>query len=115
LDDHALRVIAAGMWGLKTFTLTGCSGITDSGIAEVARCCHHLETLDVSSCERVGEYGDKALLEVGKYCHELTTLNMFGCKHVADAGIKAIANGCRSLQNLSLTGCRELSGSAVKR
>jgi len=114
LDDHALRVIAAGMWGLKTFTLTGCKNITDSGIAEVAQCCHHLETLDVSDCEKVGEYGDKALIEVGKYCHDLTTLNMFGCKHVADAGIKAVALGCRKLENLQLTGCVDLTGAALK-
>ena len=70
--------------------------------------------LDVSSCEKVGDYGDKALLEVGKYCHKLEKLNMYGCKHVGDPGIKAIANGCRQLKELRLTGCKDLTGTAVK-
>ena len=40
-----------------------------------------LTYLNISRCERVGEYGDRALIQLGRSCHQLKGLDAFGCSH----------------------------------
>lgn len=43
--------------------------------------CTGLTYLNISRCERVGEYGDRALIQLGRSCHQLKGLDAFGCSH----------------------------------
>lgn len=114
ITDSVLQTLAAGCWMLQTFIMKRCQRITDAGIVKIAQCCKDLRHLDVSECEHVGEYGDKALVEIGKCCPNLTVLDLFGCRHVHDAGVRAIAKGCPLLTTLKLTGCRGVSSVAIR-
>lgn len=114
ITDTILQTLAAGCWMIQTFIMKRCQRITDAGIVKIAQCCKDLRHLDVSECEHVGEYGDKALIEIGKYCPKLTVLDLFGCRHVHDAGVRAIARGCPLLTTLKLTGCRDVSSLAIR-
>ncbi|KAJ0405294.1 hypothetical protein ATCC90586_007333 [Pythium insidiosum] len=114
VDDSVLQTLAAGSWTLETFIIQRSRRITDAGIVKIAQCCKRLRHLDVSECEHVGEYGDKALVEIGRCCHELEVLDLFGCRHVHDVGIKAVARGCPRLTTLKLTGCHGVSSAALR-
>ncbi|GLE06283.1 hypothetical protein PINS_up015530 [Pythium insidiosum] len=114
VDDSVLQTLAAGSWTLETFIIQRSRRITDAGIVKIAQCCKRLRHLDVSECEHVGEYGDKALVEIGRCCHELQVLDLFGCRHVHDVGIKAVAKGCPRLTTLKLTGCHGVSSVALR-
>ena len=115
LDDDALNAIAASLPHLKQLVVEDCQGVTDDGLAVLASGCRGLTRVDVSGCPRVGEFGDRALLALGRYCNDLVRLDMFGCAHVQDAGMIAVARGCPLLEELRVTGCRELSGKALSK
>lgn len=66
---------------LRSLSLEGCSHVSDTGVAELAKLCTSLTYLNISNCERVGEYGDRALLQLGRSCHKLKGLDAFGCSH----------------------------------
>lgn len=55
--------------------------MSDTGVAEIAKLSTGLTYLNISRCERVGEYGDRALVQLGRSCHQLTGLDAFGCSH----------------------------------
>uniref|UniRef100_K3X4C0 WW domain-containing protein n=1 Tax=Globisporangium ultimum (strain ATCC 200006 / CBS 805.95 / DAOM BR144) TaxID=431595 RepID=K3X4C0_GLOUD len=115
ITDTVLQTLAAGCWTLHTLVLRRCARISDAGIVKIAQCCkQNLRHVDVSECEHVGEYGDKALVEIGKWCPQLTHLDLFGCRHVHDAGVRAIARGCPLVTTLKLTGCRDVSSIAIQ-
>ncbi|KAF1336589.1 hypothetical protein FI667_g202, partial [Globisporangium splendens] len=115
ITDTVLQTLAAGCWTLHTLILRRCARISDAGIVKIAQCCkQNLRHVDVSECEHVGEYGDKALVEIGKWCPQLTHLDLFRCRHVHDAGVRAIARGYPLLTTLKLTGCRDVSSIAIQ-
>ncbi|OQR95840.1 hypothetical protein THRCLA_07525 [Thraustotheca clavata] len=114
IGDLALATLAAGCWMIETFLLARCPNVTDAGIAKIAQCCKGLTYIDVSECQHVGEFGDKALSELGRQCKNLKHLDLFGCRHVRDMGIQAIAKGCPQLTTLKLTGCRDVSSLSIK-
>ncbi len=66
---------------LKSLSLEGCSRVSDTGVAELAKMSTGLTYLNISRCERVGEYGDRALIQLGRSCHQLKGLDAFGCSH----------------------------------
>lgn len=66
---------------LKSLSLEGCSHVSDTGVAELAQMSTGLTYLNISRCERVGEYGDRALIQLGRSCHQLKGLDAFGCSH----------------------------------
>lgn len=55
--------------------------MSDTGVAELAKMSTGLTYLNISRCERVGEYGDRALIQLGRSCHQLKGLDAFGCSH----------------------------------
>lgn len=114
LNDTILQSIAAGCWMIQTFIMKRCQRISDAGIVKIAQCCKDLRHLDVSECDRVGEYGDKALVEIGRCCPQLRVLDLFGCRHVHDLGVRAVARGCPRLTTLKLTGCQGVSSMAIQ-
>ncbi|CAN0584278.1 unnamed protein product, partial [Ectocarpus sp. 12 AP-2014] len=70
------------------------SHVSDTGVAEIAKLSTGLTYLNISRCERVGEYGDRALIQLGRSCHQLTGLDAFGCSHAQDPGLLSVARGC---------------------
>jgi hypothetical protein len=85
------RVVAGGGWTLRTLSLRACVQVSDTGIAAMLPLCSQLQSLNISDCPRVGEYGDKALIALGKHCSGLLKLEALGCQHVQGAGLSALA------------------------
>lgn len=77
---------------LKSLTLEGCAHVSDTGVAELAKMSTGLTYLNISRCERVGEYGDRALIQLGRSCHQLKGLDAFGCSHAQVSVLRNLLN-----------------------
>lgn len=113
MNDQTLIALASCVQ-IKKLVFQRCKHISDNGIAQLSRCCKRLTYLDISSCAKIGEYGDLALLQIGKNCQALKVLDLYGCQHVRDKGVRAIARGCPLLNTLRLTGCNDVSEQAIR-
>ncbi|KAL6629489.1 hypothetical protein ACP70R_029254 [Stipagrostis hirtigluma subsp. patula] len=125
ISDKGIRLIANNYQGLKRLNITRCVKLTDDGLREVLQKCSSLESLNLYA---LSSFTDKVYKEIGSLayltfldlcgaqnltddglacisrCGGLTYLNLTWCVRVTDAGVVAIAQGCRSLELLSLFG-----------
>ncbi|TVU32513.1 hypothetical protein EJB05_24244 [Eragrostis curvula] len=109
----------------KSDILFRCVKLTDDGLQEVLQKCTSLESLNLYA---LSSFTDKVYKEIGSLtnltfldlcgaqnltddalacmsrCGGLTYLNLTWCVRVTDVGVIAIAQGCRSLELLSLFG-----------
>ncbi|RLM80991.1 hypothetical protein C2845_PM12G09660 [Panicum miliaceum] len=125
ISDKGMRLIANSYQGLKKLNITRCIKLTDDGLTEVLQKCSSLESLNLYA---LSSFTDKVYKEIGllsnltfldlcgaqnlsddglvwiSRCAGLTYLNLTWCVRVTDAGVVAIAQGCRSIELLSLFG-----------
>ena len=103
-DDEMLRMFGGGMrfFELCTLNLTGCSNITGTTVAEVARECLNLRSLNLTGCSNIN---DADLGEVTRRCSNLQSLNLTDCK-ITDTGLSKVARRCSNIQSLNLSRCR---------
>lgn len=120
-----MQLVADNYEGLKKLNITRCIKLTDDGLQEVLQKCSSLESLNLYA---LSSFSDKVYKKIGSLtnltfldlcgaqnvtddglscisrCVCLTYLNLSWCVRVTDVGVVAIAQGCRSLQLLSLFG-----------
>ncbi|OEL15910.1 F-box protein [Dichanthelium oligosanthes] len=125
ISDKGMWLIANSYQGLKKLNITRCVKLTDNGLKEVLQKCSSLESLNLYA---LSSFTDKVYKEIGllsnltfldlcgaqnlsddglvciSRCRGLTYLNLTWCVRVTDAGVVAIAQGCWSLELLSLFG-----------
>ncbi|KAH6798279.1 RNI-like superfamily protein [Perilla frutescens var. hirtella] len=111
---------------LEDLVLEGCFGIDDDSLAALNQGCKTLETLDMSSCQKVSHVGlssltsataslrqlilsygsrvDLALADSLQKLSMLQSIKLDGCR-VTCSGLKAIGNWCVSLSEVSLSKC----------
>ena len=110
---------------LATLDLSGCSGITDQSLADLARAAPRLRTLVLRACGQLTDAGVAHLgtlerLEALDLCwvqgvtrvglvsvshlQHLTTLDLHSCVSVADGGLRAVSR-LRALTSLDLSWC----------
>ncbi|KAK1260069.1 F-box protein [Acorus gramineus] len=125
ISDHSLHVIADNYQQLEMLNLTRCVKLTDSGLRQILLKCSSLQSLNLYA---LSSFTDNAYKEISSLtnlrfldlcgapnlsdeglsciakCRNLDSLNLTWCVHVTDVGVIAIAEGCTSLQFLSLFG-----------
>ncbi|MCD9642190.1 hypothetical protein HAX54_028873 [Datura stramonium] len=83
VTDSDLSVIATAFSCLRILNLQNCKGITDkAGLAAIGSSLCSLQSLDVSYCRKIT---DKGLSAVAEGCRDLRTLHLSGCRFVSDA------------------------------
>jgi len=136
ITDVALRAIAQHLPTLQLLHLGWCSGISDSGVIELARNCHALKELDLgntlvtdagvsaiaSNCPMLEDLDlttdnarlltDKSVIALARHCPRLRVLNLCGIA-VTDVGMEAFRLGVCSLEELTLDGCKGVSDAGV--
>ncbi|XP_043717448.1 F-box protein At5g51370-like [Telopea speciosissima] len=99
--DGGLRVIAQGCPNLRKLVL---NAATESGLSSVAEECPTLQELELHRCTDV-------LLRGISACKNLQILKLIGTVDgfyssvVSDIGLTFLANGCKRLVKLELSGC----------
>ncbi|PIN07811.1 hypothetical protein CDL12_19630 [Handroanthus impetiginosus] len=125
VTDESLKLIAENYQGLQQLNLTRCVKLTDKGLQMILVKCSsllslnlyalssftdaaykkisllvHLQFLDLCGAQNLSDDGLSCIAQ----CKNLTSLNLTWCVHITDQGVIAIAEGCRSLEFLSLFG-----------
>ncbi|KAE8674292.1 F-box protein [Hibiscus syriacus] len=125
LSDKSLQLVADNYQELESLNLTRCVKMTDSGLQQVLTKCFflqslnlyalssftdeaykkisvlsHLRFLDLCGAQNLSDYGLTCIAQ----CKKLSSLNLTWCIRVTDVGVIAIAEGCTSLEFLSLFG-----------
>ena len=124
---------------VKTISLSGCSRLTDRGLAIIARRCHILQELEIQFCPNVTNGG---LLDLTSRCNQLNHLDVSGCPmvsavnvasgtsenkhlgiqyldlsdcpHVDDTSLRLVVESCPQLQYLYLRRCHQISDNALR-
>lgn len=125
ISDQSLSMIADNYPELQVLDITRCTKLTDVGLRKILHRCNSLQSLNLYA---VSSFTDKAYenlsflarlrfldlcgaqnlsdhgLSCIARCKNLVSLNLTWCVLVTDKGVMAIAQGCRSLEFLSLFG-----------
>jgi hypothetical protein len=109
---------------------------TDECIIELAKYCHNIESLDISSnwnitdvsiidlvhkCTKIkrlsiggcGKITSTGVIEIAHHLTDLQEFNIFGCTLIDNEGMIAIAECCQHLKNLSLGDCDHIDESLI--
>lgn len=99
ITDAGLQHIIVKCSGLKNLNLYALSSFTDVAYKKLSLLAH-LRFLDLCGAQNLS---DEGLFSIAK-CKNIRTLNLTWCVRVTDVGVIAIAQGCTSLEYLSLFG-----------
>ncbi|XP_071737504.1 F-box protein At3g58530 [Rutidosis leptorrhynchoides] len=125
ISDKSLQMVSENYQHLESLDITRCIKITDGGLQHILVNCSGLKSLNLyalsSFTDRVYKklsllthlifldlcggqnISDEGLFSIAK-CKNMRTLNLTWCVRVTDVGVIAIAQGCTSLEYLSLFG-----------
>ncbi|KDO31312.1 hypothetical protein SPRG_03928 [Saprolegnia parasitica CBS 223.65] len=84
---------------LRVFNISGCTFVSDVGIAWLVQGCSQLESLDLTHCFKLT---DEGLRSVGANTPSLHTLRIGHAKNLSDVGLRFVSEGCPHLKVLSL-------------
>ncbi|XP_034907821.1 F-box protein At3g58530 isoform X1 [Populus alba] len=125
ISDKALQLIAENYQELESLNLTRCIKLTDGGLQQILSKCSSLQSLNLYA---LSSFTDKAYKKISSLpllkfldlcgaqnlsdeglsciakCKNIVSLNLTWCVRVTDVGVVAIAEGCTSLEFLSLFG-----------
>ncbi|KAK9265788.1 hypothetical protein L1049_012471 [Liquidambar formosana] len=125
ITDKSLRLVAENYRDLESLNLTRCVKLTDGGLQQILLKCSSLQSLNLYALSSFTDeaykkisllahlrfldlcgaqnFSDQGLFCIAK-CKNLVSLNLTWCVRLTDAGVIAIAQGCNSLEFLSLFG-----------
>ncbi|KAH9674040.1 F-box protein [Citrus sinensis] len=99
VTDGGLQKILIKCSSLRSLNLYALSGFTDEAYKKISLLAH-LKFLDLCGAQNLS---DEGLACIAK-CKNLVSLNLTWCVRITDVGVMAIAEGCSSLEFLSLFG-----------
>ncbi|KAE8125304.1 hypothetical protein FH972_020128 [Carpinus fangiana] len=99
LTDHGLLQILLKCSFLQSLNVYALSGFTDEAYKRISL-LSHLKFLDLCGAQNLSDEGLSCIAK----CTKLVSLNFTWCVRITDAGVIAIAQGCTSLEFLSLFG-----------
>jgi hypothetical protein len=114
--DHTLKSIAEHCNGrLQSLSLSGCIGITDTGMINILEHCSNLLslTLNGSRVYRLELITDASIISLSSHCTGLQSLDLYGCQQITDASIISISTNCTGLQSLNLRECNQITDTSI--
>ncbi|CAL5420969.1 unnamed protein product [Camellia sinensis] len=111
ITDKSLQLLADNYQYLESLNLTRCIKITDGGLCQILLKCSAIQSLNLYA---LSSFTDEAYKKISILANlrfldlcgsqNLASLNLTWCVRVTDEGVIAIAQGCISLEFLSLFG-----------
>lgn len=91
---------------VERLTLTGCKGITDTGLISLVSENSRLLALDVSDDHNITEASINVLAQK---CKMLQGLNISRCTKISNEALSNVAANCRKIKRLKLNYCEQVS------
>ncbi|KAJ8899535.1 hypothetical protein K2173_018509 [Erythroxylum novogranatense] len=110
LPDSGLAQLQFYGSELHSLHLDCCFGITDNGLSLVAISCSSLVIISLYRCNIT----DMGLETLANGCSALKLINLSYCPFVSDVGLRALSQGCPQLQALKMSCCREITGAGLR-
>ena len=126
ITDAGLAEMARVCRNLTYLNVSDCAQVGefgDTALLELGKFCSQLATLDMFGCRHVRDkvrvrvrarvWGRALILCIGRLRGTDTVRRQLSLSLPPPQGLIAVAKGCTNLETLRLTGCREVTGSAV--
>jgi len=112
LTDRGLALVARRCHLLQELEIQACPLVTNGGLLDLTSRCHHLNHLDVQACPMVSAVG----LAAGESTRHLAIqyLDLSDCPHVDDTSLRLVVESCPQLQFLYLRRCASLSDAGLR-
>ena len=91
---------------LLTHHQSFCCALSDTATEVLSLGCPHLTHLNLSFCGSA--VSDPSLRSIGLHLHHLRELSVRGCVRVTGVGAEAVLEGCRRLEVLDVSQCKNL-------
>ena len=98
---------------LQRLDLSAMDLMTDEGIDEILHTCTGIQHLTLNGSRT--KYTDTTLYSVAAHLPRLKHFGMIYNERITLEAVKVLVNSCRELEELRLTGCKQLKGSWLHR
>ncbi|KAK6857794.1 hypothetical protein PG995_005493 [Apiospora arundinis] len=102
---------------VERLTLTNCKDLSDDGLIALVKNNPNLLALDISQDSKVNNEISKiteaSIFAIADNCRKLQGLNVSGCKNISNESMIALAENCRYIKRLKLNDCDQLNDSAI--
>lgn len=82
---------------IERLTLTGCKGLSDSGLKALVEDSGHLLALDISGDDQITE---ESIFAIADSCPLLQGLNISNCSKISNEGIIRLAKSCKYIKRV---------------
>ncbi|KAF2766242.1 RNI-like protein [Teratosphaeria nubilosa] len=106
LSDQAIVGVVGGCRGLRELDLSFCCALSDTATEVLALGLPQLRRLNMAFCGSA--ISDNSLRCIGLHLLELRYLSVRGCVRVTGQGVESVVEGCRSLEELDVSQCKNL-------
>eukprot|EP01134_Creolimax_fragrantissima_P001297 CFRG1297T1 len=98
--------------GLRTIQLSYCKNLTDVTLNYILARCRRLQHLNLHRCSSISKEGMKMFQQ--HPAHQMLTLNLSDCFEIDDEALQWVMDGCRILEEITLSFCSQLTPSSMK-
>ncbi|KAK7912269.1 F-box domain-containing protein [Apiospora marii] len=102
---------------VERLTLTNCKDLSDDGLMALVKNNPNLLALDISQDSKVNNEVSKiteaSIFAIAENCRKLQGLNVSGCKNISNESMIALAESCKYIKRLKLNDCDQLNDSAI--
>lgn len=106
VSDSGLALLQSYGSKLESLYLDCCFNVTDNGLSSIANGCPSLKVISLYRCE----ISDVGLGNLANACLALTHVNLSHCLFVYDSGLRALSQQCRQLKAIKMSNCRQITG-----
>ncbi|KAJ8768068.1 hypothetical protein K2173_021008 [Erythroxylum novogranatense] len=110
VTNFGLAAVARGCPSLRVLSLCDVPLVGDEGLLELAKECHLLEKLDICNCPSIS---NKGLISIAENCPNLTSLTIESCPKIGNEGLQAVGKFCPNLQSISIKDCPLIGDSGL--
>uniref|UniRef100_A0A2C9V7P3 F-box/LRR-repeat protein 15-like leucin rich repeat domain-containing protein n=1 Tax=Manihot esculenta TaxID=3983 RepID=A0A2C9V7P3_MANES len=108
ISDESLQLVADNYQDLESLNLTRCIKLTDGGLQQILVKCSSIHSLNLYA---ISIFTDKAYKKISNLAH-LQFLDLCGAQNLSDEGLSYIAK-CKNLVSLNLTWCVQVTDVGV--
>ena len=111
VDDKVAQALGDNCEGLSSVSFEKCSRITDIGVAHLVSRCRGIKCLDLS----YEQVTDISVRKVGEELRSIQELSLTWCVQITDQGLKMLAANAnvKTLKSLNLSACRRITDAGV--